>query len=403
MESLIHLYKIGRGPSSSHTMGPIAALETFISKCPDANYYEITLYGSLALTGEGHLTNVALLDVLNEHNLNGDIVFNYDLFGLTHPNTLKITAFDEDKMEITSSTYFSIGGGNIIEDGIELNPLDDDVYPFENFEHIKQYCRDRKLSLVDVVNKFEGEYINEYLSLIYQTMKQSIERGLNTSGHLPGRLQLQRKAATLYNAPKCKESSLETKRRLIFACAYAVAEENASGGEVVTAPTCGSAGILPAVLLHEQLSNSFSDEQIVDALKVAGLIGVTVKQNGSISGAEAGCQAECGVACAMAAAALAYLNDLSLDEIEYAAEVALEHHLGLTCDPVGGYVQIPCIERNAVCATRAFDAVLIARHLTSNRRVSLDDIIATMYATGQDMNPHYRETSLGGMAKVIKV
>lgn len=402
MESLLELYKIGHGPSSSHTMGPIKALNHFIANFNDATSYEVVLFGSLALTGKGHLTDVALHNVFNEKQKKGNVIFNYDLDNLYHPNTLIIKAINKQGFVEHQTTYYSIGGGNLAIDGVNLNE-ENNVYPFAHFKEIKTYCHNNDCSYVDVVNNFDVPSINEDLLHIWQIMKEVIAKGLTTSGTLPGTLALERKAHDLYNYFAEDESPVDEAKRKLFAYAYAVSEENASGGIVVTAPTCGSAGILPSVLYNAQLTSNYHDEQIVDALKVAGLIGVTVKQNASISGAECGCQAECGVAAAMAAAALAYLANFNLHQIEYASEVALEHHLGLTCDPIGGYVQIPCIERNAVIAGRAYDAVLVAKHLTMNRRISLDDIIQTMYETGLDLNTDYKETSRGGMAKLLKM
>lgn len=401
MQSLTRLYNIGRGPSSSHTMGPINAAKDFLEHYPNLHYYQVILFGSLAFTGRGHLTDQAILSVFGQRKV--EIIFDY-YQDLTHPNTLVFLGFNHPNILVEYTIYTSIGGGAITRNGHLLSD-ETDYYPFKNFSAIKAYCADHHIDLPTFVRQFERSAnidIDEYLRHVWKVMKATIKRGLETEGVLPGKLQIKRKATLLHRISIEKENHEEKKERQIFAYAYAVTEENAAGGEVVTAPTCGSSGVLPAVLYDQQVRCRVPDSKIVEALMVAGVVGITVKQNGSISGAECGCQAEVGVAGAMAAAALAYLGGLNIEQIEYAAEVLIEHHLGLTCDPVLGYVQIPCIERNGVVAVQASSVVLLARHLYGSHRVSFDQMVQTMVETGRDMHVNYRETSIGGLAKTLK-
>ena len=395
MQSLRELYKIGNGPSSSHTMGPKRAVLLFKEKYPEANKFEIYLYGSLALTGKGHLTDAVIKDILSEYNVN--IIFDVETECSVHPNTMDIIAYKE-KEELGRWRVYSIGGGTIeIEGGEKVNIPD--IYPLKTFNKIKLYCDQNKIKLQEYVYKIEGEDIKEFLKYIWDSMKQSVENGLKTEGIVPGKLKLERKAKYLYEKIIENETPEFKQNRLLNAYAYSVAEENASGGVIVTAPTCGSSGVLPAVLYYLQEKNNYTEEQIIDALAVAGLIGTLIKENASISGAECGCQAEIGSACCMAAAACSTLRNATLDEIECSSEIAMEHHLGLTCDPIYGYVQIPCIERNAVAATRAIQASDMSMLLAEAAKISFDTVIETMYETGRDLNSHYRETSEGGLAK----
>lgn len=398
MKSLTELYKIGRGPSSSHTMGPEKACKLFEARNQNATSFKAVLYGSLAKTGEGHGTDVVIEKTFTKHV---EVVFDFDSEKLPHPNTMELFALDENGKAIDSWRVFSVGGGAIeVEGEKSIEPCD--VYEQHTFEQIKAYCEKQNLSIPEYVVRFEGEDIRKYLLDIWHTMQNAIAQGLKAEGVLPGGLNTERKAKVLYEQNSQDEAPQTRENRLVCAYAFAVSEQNASGEVIVTAPTCGACGILPSVLKYEQETNGYSDDKIVDALCTAGIIGNIVKTNASISGAECGCQAECGTACSMAAAALASLKGMDLDQIEYAAEVAMEHHLGLTCDPVNGLVQIPCIERNAVCAMRAIGAVSLASILTSSRQISFDTVVATMYQTGKDLNVRYRETSGGGLAKSYK-
>jgi len=393
MLSIRSLYRIGYGPSSSHTMGPAKAADIVKQLAPEANFYEITLYNSLALTGKGHLTEEAIKESLAPCA----VAFLTQIDLERHPNTLLIKAFKDEEL-LVEKEVMSVGGGRIVFKGeAETEPM---IYPHQSLKDIKKYCKANKIHLYDYVFKVEGEGIKEFLETIWETMKTSIIRGIASKGVLPGPLKLKRKAPELYSRDPNKEVMEITENRLVSAYAFAVSEENASGGIIVTAPTCGACGVLPAVLyyMHEK-HDVITKERIINALAVAGLIGNLIKHNASISGAVAGCQAEIGSACAMAAAAHATLFNLSMDQVEYAAEIAIEHHLGLTCDPINGYVQIPCIERNAVAALRAIDACGLAYFLTDSRKISFDMVVQTMYQTGLDMHQSYKETSQGGLAK----
>jgi L-serine dehydratase len=393
MLSIRSLYRIGYGPSSSHTMGPAKAADIVKKLAPEANFYEITLYNSLALTGKGHLTEEAIKESLAPCA----VAFLTQIDLERHPNTLLIKAFKDEEL-LVEKEVMSVGGGRIVFKGeAETEPM---IYPHQSLKDIKKYCKENKLHLYDYVFKVEGEEIKDFLENIWETMKSSIIRGISSKGVLPGPLKLKRKAPELYSRDPNKEVMEITENRLVSAYAFAVSEENASGGIIVTAPTCGACGVLPAVLyyMHEK-HDVITKERIINALAVAGLIGNLIKHNASISGAVAGCQAEIGSACAMAAAAHATLFNLSMDQVEYAAEIAIEHHLGLTCDPINGYVQIPCIERNAVAALRAIDACGLAYFLTDSRKISFDMVVQTMYQTGLDMHQSYKETSQGGLAK----
>ncbi len=395
MKSLRELYKIGRGPSSSHTIGPEKACKLFSKRFPEASTFKVILYGSLSKTGKGHGTDYVIEKTLLKPV---DVIFDNKNTKLKHPNTMELFAYNEENNQIGFWRVYSIGGGAIEIEG-EEKFIPDEVYPHNSFEEIRSYLDKENISLPEYVILFEGESIKEYLMRIWQTMQTAIDDGLNCSGILPGGLSTERKAKLLYTLAEKNETPQTREHRLVSAYAFAVAEQNAAGERIVTAPTCGAAGILPAVLRYAKESEGFSEEEILDALMVAGIIGNIVKTNASISGAECGCQAECGTACSMAAAALACLMKMNLDQIEYAAEAAMEHHLGLTCDPVAGLVQIPCIERNAVSAMRAINAVFLAKYLTSSRQISFDAVVETMYNTGKDIKVRYRETSIGGLAK----
>ena len=398
MESLRELYRIGRGPSSSHTMGPSHAAALFKKEYPQADRFRATLYGSLAKTGRGHLTDVAIVDAFAP--LPAEILWETATpeDSLPHPNTMDLEAFQGDSL-LGKWRVFSVGGGKIqIEGRPSVAPQD--VYPLSTFREIKAYCEENNKFLWQFVEENEGPEIWDYLRDVWKQMKATVYAGLNTEGVLHGGLGVQRKAEYLIRQRHMDESAETRENRKVCAYAFAVSEENAGGGVVVTAPTCGASGVLPAVLLFKQEQHGFSDTEVCHALATAGVIGNIIKTNASISGAECGCQAEVGSACSMAAAGLAELYHMELDQIEYAAEVAMEHHLGLTCDPIGGLVQIPCIERNAVAAMRAINALSLANFLTYTRKISFDVVVRTMYETGRDLFSKYRETSEGGLAKV---
>lgn len=394
MYSLTKIYKIGKGPSSSHTMGPERAAKDFLQKCPSADRYSVTLYGSLALTGKGHLTDEAIKDVFADKNI--DVVFDTQTKELPHPNTLAFTAYDLEGKTLFHQIYLSVGGGSIHVVG-EPVPETENVYPFRSFAEIKRYCTQENISLDEFVFRYEGKEIKDYFRKVWSVMRETVVRGLNAGGELPGGLHVMRKAAML-SQRVFGELPEEREKREICSYAFAVAEENAGGGTVVTAPTCGSCGVLPAVLYYLSERLHLPEETVISALAVAGIMGNVVKTNASISGAEAGCQAEIGTATAMAAAAVCRIYGYSMEETEYAAEIALEHQLGLTCDPVCGLVQIPCIERNAVAAMRALVSAELAHVLQGTRKISFDLIVKTMYKTGKDMNSRYRETAEGGLA-----
>lgn len=396
MKSIKSLYKIGLGPSSSHTMGPSFAATEFLKISPQADFIKVTLFGSLAKTGKGHGTDRAISETLA--NIPHEIVFDYESKTPIHPNTLEFIAFKEGK-ETDKKEFYSIGGGEIQFDGADsVSPKE--VYSENNFTEIANMCKSRNIRLSDYVFEKEDSDIKQYLMEVWKTMQNAINEGLSKSGTLPGGLSVERKAQFLYNQKHIDESPQTRENRLVCSYAFAVSEQNADCGIIVTAPTCGSCGVLPAVLKYMQDKNNFTDEDIIRALAVAGLIGNIVATNASISGAECGCQAEVGTACSMASAALCELFEMGIDQIEYAAEVAMEHHLGLTCDPVCGLVQIPCIERNAVAAMRAINALSLANFLYGSRKVSFDVVAETMYQTGKDLSHLYRETSEGGLAKL---
>jgi len=395
MRSIIELYHIGKGPSSSHTMGPERAALLFRERYPQADSFRVVLYGSLAMTGQGHETDRILLETLPNAKLELDV----ETKELPHPNTMDFTAYQQGK-ELGSLRILSVGGGAIEVVG-EPDTLGT-VYPQSNFSEIMRYCKKYGCSIHEYVRRFDGNRAFLHLEKVWEAMQNAVEEGLAAEGTLPGGLNISRKAKYLYNLRCHNESSGTTEDRLISAYAYAVSEQNASGGCVVTAPTCGSCGVLPAVMYYMKHNKGFSDEEIINALAVAGIVGNVIKTNASISGAECGCQAEIGSACSMTAAGLAELYGMEMGKIEYAAEVAMEHHLGLTCDPVKGLVQIPCIERNAVAAMRAINAVSISHFLADTRRISFDAVVATMYETGRDLALGYRETSTKGLARLYE-
>ena len=396
MKSIREIYKIGIGPSSSHTMGPERAATLFRKDHPEADAFQVILYGSLSKTGVGHGTDRVLRDVLSP--IPTEIIFSKEDLPNSHPNTMDFIALQNGKM-IASLRVESIGGGDIRLPG-ETKRQSDEVYIEHSFAEIADFCKWRYIhTLSEYVELNEGPEIWDFLLEVWQTMKQAIADGLAAEGVLPGGLNVQRKAKYLYEQPVDNNPSLKEFQH-IAAYAYAVAEQNAANGRVVTAPTCGACGVLPAVLKYAQDTKGFTDEQICRGLATAGIIGNLTKTNASISGAECGCQAEIGTACSMAAAALAELYNQDLDQVEYAAEVAMEHHLGLTCDPICGLVQIPCIERNAVAAMRAMNACNLSYFLTGSRNISYDMVCRAMKETGVNLNHRFRETSEGGLAKI---
>lgn len=398
MKSLRNLYRIGHGPSSSHTMGPHRACEFLASKYKNIKSVEAYLYGSLAFTGKGHLTDQAIINGFAPAPVN--VTFDYRK-KVDFPNTFDLDITLEDG-SVIHKRVLSLGGGAIdISD--EEKEEEADVYPEANFDQIKHFCNAHNIDLADYVIHYEGKEILDYFKEVWKQMKTTIQNGLAAKDKLlPGKLYVNRRASSFLVPTHVGESTFSRGNRLIAAYAFATNEENASGGIIVTAPTCGSCGTLPAVLLHMVDRYEYDDDKIVRALAVAGVIGNVVKTNGSISGAEAGCQAEVGTACSMAAAAASYLKGFNINQIEYAAEAAMEHSLGLTCDPVEGYVQIPCIERNAVAATKALMATYLAEYASSTHRVSFDQIVETMIETGKDLKKKYRETSKGGLAVELK-
>ena len=397
MKSIKDIYKIGKGPSSSHTMGPERAAKLFLSRNPDADSFRVILYGSLSKTGVGHGTDCVLREVLSPTPT--EIVFSKEELTGCHPNTLDFIAMKDGKV-ISELRVESIGGGDIRYAGQDAETADD-VYVEHSFAEIVDFCKWRYIEkLSDYVELNEGPEIWDFLMNVWQHMKKAIEEGLSATGTLPGGLNVQRKAKYLYEQQPHEDVPSLKEFQAIAAYAYAVAEQNAGNGTIVTAPTCGACGVVPAVLKYAQDTRGYSDEQIIRGLATAGIIGNLTKTNASISGAECGCQAEIGTACSMAAAALAELYGQTLDQVEYAAEVAMEHHLGLTCDPICGLVQIPCIERNAVAAMRAMNACNLSYFLTGSRRISYDMVCRAMKETGVNLNHRFRETSEGGLAKI---
>jgi len=397
MKSIREIYKIGKGPSSSHTMGPERACKHMKQAYPQADRFQVILYGSLSKTGVGHGTDTVIRQTFAP--LPVEVVFSKEELRDHHPNTMDLYAFQADQ-QLGYLRIESIGGGDIRVPGETL--LDTpEVYPENSFAEIADFCKWRYIErLSDYVELNEGEEIWDFLMEVWQVMKRSIDDGLAATGTLPGGLNVQRKAKFLMEQTPHEDIPSLKEFQYIAAYAYAVAEQNADNGTIVTAPTCGACGVVPAVLKYAQQTKGFTDQQILRGLAAAGIIGSLTKRNASISGAEAGCQAEIGTACSMAAAALAELYEQNLDQVEYAAEVAMEHHLGLTCDPICGLVQIPCIERNAVAAMRAMNACNLSYFLTGSRNISYDMVCRAMHETGINLSHRFRETSEGGLAKI---
>ena len=398
MKSIRDIYKIGKGPSSSHTMGPERAAKLFKQKFPDAQSYRVYLYGSLSKTGVGHGTDRVIREVLSPKET--EIIFSEEIIPDSHPNTMDMIALT-DGQEIGQLRVESIGGGDIRLPGDASAVTSADIYNENSMTDIMAYCKDKGITrLSDYVEAHEGPEIWNFLSDVWETMKNAIAEGIRSEGILPGGLNVQKRAKKLFELQPPEETPQLWECRILSAYAFAVSEQNADNGTVVTAPTCGACGVLPAVLRYMQETRKLTDEQVLRGLATAGLIGALTKRNASVSGAECGCQAEIGTACAMAASALAELFGNTLDQVEYAAEVAMEHHLGLTCDPICGLVQIPCIERNAVAALRALNACNLSYFLSDSRNISYDMVCTAMHETGLNLSNMYKETSEGGLARV---
>lgn len=396
MKSLRELYRIGIGPSSSHTMGPSFAAQEYLGRCGNAAVrFRVTLFGSLAATGRGHFTDAAIRRILGEDRT--EIIWKPGEVLAEHPNGMRFEAFTADSSPLPSWTCYSVGGGAIREpDGIDRSP---DVYHYTSMAEVLKTCDETGLPIWQLVEDAEPD-IADYLLEVVEAMRLAIGAGLRHDSVLPGGLRLQRRARNIYRKARALKDEFK-RTALVTAYATAVSEENASLGTVVTAPTCGSAGVLPAVIRYLGEKLECDDRELVHALETAGMVGNIVKRNGSISGAEVGCQGEIGVACAMAAAAAAYLYGGTAPQCETAAEIGLEHFLGLTCDPVLGLVQIPCIERNAIAANRALVAAEMAVLSDGRHRVSFDEVVETMLRTGHDLPSLYRETSAGGLATTL--
>ncbi len=398
MESLREIFRIGKGPSSSHTMGPQRAAIIFAERHPEAARFEVTLYGSLAATGKGHMTDKAIIDVLKQI-APVEIVWEPSVFLPYHPNGMLFRAYNNSQNLLDEWTVYSVGGGALSEGKATDDYFHkESVYDLHTLKDIQTWCEHHGRGYWEYVKYCEGDDLWDYLREVWKTMQAAVERGLDSEGALPGPLNLARKAPNYYIKARGYKPSLQS-RGMVYSYALAVSEENASGGTIVTAPTCGACGVVPAVLYHLSKGHDFSETKILHALATAGLFGNIVKYNASISGAEVGCQGEVGVACAMASAASCQLFGGSPSQIEYAAEMGLEHHLGMTCDPVCGLVQIPCIERNAFAACRALDAQLYASFSDGSHRVSFDRVVEVMKQTGHDIPSLYKETSAGGLAK----
>ncbi len=400
MDTIKHLFRIGYGPSSSHTMGPKNAAEHFLSKNPKANRFAVTLYGSLAATGRGHMTDRAILDILGADrttiNWQPEVVLPY------HPNGMEFESFDESGTILDDWTVYSVGGGRIDDKGDRIPPETvSNVYPHRNMDEIQRHLYATGMNFWEYVEECEGSDIWDYLRGVWKVMSDAVDRGVREEGVIPGGLGITRKANLYFRRSQLtRDGFIHSTPMTAFA--LAVSEENATGGKIVTAPTCGSCGVVPAVLRYFQKKMDITEDNILRALATAGVFGNVVKHCGSISGAEAGCQAEIGVACAMAAAAASYFYSGTSRQIEYAAESGLEHHLGLTCDPVAGLVQVPCIERNAAAANAALFAAQFVMFSDGSHRLSFDDVVSAMMHTGLDMPSLYRETSEGGLAKVFR-
>jgi len=401
MHSVKTIYKIGKGPSSSHSMAPAQAAKLFLDGLSSKPLrIKVVLYGSLAATGKGHLTDEAITDAI------GDIAVEFqwqpDKILPLHPNGMEFIAFDGKGNSIRKQRFYSIGGGQLLDDDGLVGSENKPVYPCDSFGKILQYCNKKSVPLWEYVNEFDSSSVWPYFETVWLAMKDAVERGIKKGDKvLPGSLKLQRRAGVMLDYANRRVGSLRD-RNLLSAYALSVAEENAAGNTIVTAPTCGSCGVVPAILYFFWQHYDMDITSLTRALAVAGLVGSTVVQRASISGAEVGCQGEIGTACSMAAAAATFLLNGSNAQVEYAAEMGLEHFLGLTCDPIGGFVQIPCIERNAFAAMRAMDAGAYSLATGGEHLVGLDDVIDVMNDTGRDLQEKYRETARGGLAAIMR-
>lgn len=397
MRSIKEIFVIGHGPSSSHTMGPAFACDYILKKYPNAKFINVTLYGSLALTGKGHLTDYIIHEKLKK--VPHVVMFN-ETKKTRHPNTM-IFNIEDTEGKLFRENVISIGGGTILT---KDNPFAEgkSIYPHRHLKDILKYCEEENISLVQYVERFEGKDIREYIEGVYNAMEESKKRGISAEGELPGSLHVKRKAHTMHESAKNIKDGVKNIHMMMAVSSFAVAEENAAGGVIVIAPTCGSAGVIPGVITYCQMKE-MSHENIINGLLVAGLFGIIAKTNASVSGAECGCQAEIGVACAMGAALVGVAQNFNNNDTAQSAEIALEHSLGLTCDPVCGYVQIPCIERCAMFALKAVNAATLAKLIPASvAKVSYDDILKTMYQTGKDLQSGYRETSAEGLARFVR-
>lgn len=395
METIKTVYKIGHGPSSSHTMGPCYASEIFLKKNAFASRFVVELYGSLAMTGKGHLTDKSIIDILGDFRT--EVRFCPDTIYDYHPNGMKFFAYDGDKL-IDEWLVFSVGGGDLKNLNDKRSKPIKDVYPHNKMTDIISYIKKNNMTLLDYIKLFDEDDLFSYLSLVFDKMEESIKRGLSNVHNLPGSLNLERKSFLFYK--RYIDSSKKDFDSLLFALTLAVCEENASGGLIVTAPTCGSSGVIPGIIFSEYYHNNVPKEKLLEALAIAGLVCNLVRTNASISGAEVGCQGEVGVACAAGSAAITYLRNEDVSFIEYASEIALEHHLGMTCDPVDGLVQIPCIERNAMASKFSYTSSSYALYTNGKHHITLDSVISVMNETGKDIHYKYRETSAGGLALI---
>lgn len=393
MESIKKIYLIGHGPSSSHTIGPHRAALQFKARTPQTHHYCVTLYGSLAATGKGHFTDKTIMETLAPKST--EIIWKPDIFLPFHNNAMLFESFDAQNQLLDNWTIYSIGGGALADENTHF--VQENIYEHQTMTDILKYIDKEGLTFWEYVKKFEESDIWDFLNERWKVMQQTIKAGLENEGIIEGGLHLQRKAA-MYHVKACSYKPSLQGRCLVSAYALATAEENASGGLIVTAPTCGSSGVLPAVLYHLKHNHNFNDSAIIKAMATAALFANIIRTNASISGAEVGCQGEIGSACSMAAAAANQIFGGSPQQIEYAAEMGLEHHLGLTCDPICGLVQIPCIERNSFAALRALDANLYSMMSDGKHIVSFDKVVKTMNLTGKDLPSLYKETSTGGLA-----
>lgn len=392
MLSIKEIYKTGYGPSSSHSMAPRKAAQIFLDRNPGADSFKAWLYGSIAATGKGHQTEESIKKVFALHKI--EVIWEPETFLPKHPNGLIFRSYQNGE-EIDYYEVYSVGGGDLSETG-EISG--ENIYQITSMDDLLDWCKAEGKSIWEYVEEVEGKEIWNYLKEVWNVMQDSVKRGIENEGVLPGALKLQRKASSYLTKTQNAVGSQKNIGK-IFSYALAVSEENAAGNEMVTAPTCGSCGVLPGILYFLKEHDNLSDIKILRALATAGIIGNFVKTNASISGAEVGCQGEVGTACAMAAGATAQLKGGSPNQIEYAAEMGFEHNLGLTCDPLLGYVQIPCIERNAFAAMKAWECAVYALLSDGVHKVSFDQVVETMMQTGKDLQSAYKETSLGGLAR----